>query len=145
MLNKPAKYSDPWFSAKGLLYFIAAGRPPVAIKIGVTKRESYATRLKGIQSSNHEPIEAIGVIEFNDGEKPMVDAEAHERELHRQFGGLQRVRAGTVGQEWFEATPELIAFVLSNSKPPGSSGLPKSVGHLAASNQPLQPTTDTAS
>jgi hypothetical protein len=29
----PKKFSSPWYSKAGLLYFVAAGRPPVAIRL----------------------------------------------------------------------------------------------------------------
>jgi hypothetical protein len=76
---KPEKFSSPWYSKPGLLYFIAAGRPPVAIKIGVTQATTMKTRLKAIQSANHEPVELLGVIRFDSGEKPLLQAEGAAR------------------------------------------------------------------
>ena len=54
------------------------------------------TRLKAIQSANHEPVELLGVIRFDSSEKPLLDPARAERELHktlRQFTasrGLER-------------------------------------------------------
>ncbi len=83
---KPEKFSSPWYSKQGLLYFIAAGRPPVAIKIGVTQATRMTARLKAIQSANHEPVELLGLIRFDSGDKPLLQAERAERELHKRFG-----------------------------------------------------------
>jgi Meiotically up-regulated gene 113 len=87
----PKKFSSPWYSKAGLLYFVAAGRPPVAIKIGVTQATSMKTRLKAIQSANHEPVELLGVIRFDSGEKALLQAERAERELHKRFGSSRLV------------------------------------------------------
>jgi len=88
---KAEKFSWPWYSKQGLLYFVAAGRPPIAIKIGVTQATKMQERLKKIQSANHEPIELLGVIRFDSSEKPLLQAERAERELHKRFASTQRL------------------------------------------------------
>jgi hypothetical protein len=49
------------------------------------------TRLKAIQSANHEPVELLGVIRFDSGEKALLQAERAERELHKRFGSSRLV------------------------------------------------------
>jgi hypothetical protein len=104
------KFSDPWYAKQGVLYFIAAGRPPVAIKIGVTQGFKVTSRLRAIQGSNHEPIDLLGVICFEAGEKPLFDAERREAELHRKFAHLQRFEHSWCGFEWFTSAPDLLEF-----------------------------------
>jgi len=41
----------------------------------------------------------------------MREAERIERETHKAFEALSRAPLGSVGSEWFTATPELIAHV----------------------------------
>jgi hypothetical protein len=126
---KPEKseYQDAWERAPGLLYFVAAGSPPVAVKIGVTKRESLKNRLRAIQTGNHETIEVLGLIAFDDEERPMLAAEAKEKELHAQFAELQRFQHGWVGSEWFTAAPVLLNFIVENAVSPESLQLPRVV------------------
>lgn len=121
------KYSSKWYSDSGIIYFVAAGSPPVAIKIGVTKPDGIVRRLRGIQSSNHELIELLGVILFDKGDKPMLQAERKEQELHKQFSHLQRIVDGNVGHEWFTTVPELLSFVATTAVPPEQLGFPRSV------------------
>jgi hypothetical protein len=121
------KFGSAWYSGHGMLYFIGAGSPPVAIKIGVANRNGVMRRLKGIQSSNHEFVELLGVVCFEKGDKPMLQAERREQELHKQFAHLQRLKDGHVGHEWFTATPELLAFVEANSVPPEQFNLKRHV------------------
>jgi hypothetical protein len=122
-----AKFSDPWYAKQGVVYFIAAGRPPVAIKIGVTQRFKVANRLRAIQGSNHEPIDLLGVICFELGDKPLFEAERREAALHRQFAHLQRFEHGWCGFEWFTSAPELLEFIAANAVPPQTVDLPRSV------------------
>jgi hypothetical protein len=82
-----------------VIYFIAAGTPPVAIKIGMAAvtgnrdlRATITRRLSQIQSSNHERISLLGVIQFTHdthGQHPTWDADAKERELHTEFDRLR--------------------------------------------------------
>ena len=106
-----SKFESEWYSKPGVVYFIAAGSPPVAIKIGVTQRAKLPQRLRQIQSSNHEPISLLGIIIFDGEAKPLLHAERRERDLHRQFAKYQRIADGKVGHEWFSAGPELLAYI----------------------------------
>ena len=106
-----AKYSDPWYAKAGFVYFLAAGDPPEAIKIGVSTHNTFVKRLRSIQSANHERIRVLGVIHFNEGGLPMRDAELREQELHKQFRAFCRAQLGFVGAEWFTAAPELVNFI----------------------------------
>ena len=127
---KPEKFSSPWYSKQGLLYFVAAGRPPVAIKIGVTQATKIRERLKHIQSANHEPIELLGVIRFDCGDKPMLQAERAERELHKRFASTQRLVDWTVGYEWFTTSQELLDYIAAHATPPEQLGLPRSLAQV---------------
>jgi hypothetical protein len=124
---KAAKFSHSWYSRPGYVYFIAAGSPPIAIKIGVTQQTSMHKRLKAIQSSNHEVIELLGVISFHSGDKPLLDCVHAERALHQRFSASQRLADWTVGYEWFTATPEMLAYIVNNSLPPEQLGLPRTI------------------
>lgn len=128
--TKSEKYSHPWYAKSGLLYFIAAGRPPVAIKIGVTQATTMRTRLKAIQSANHEPVELLGVIQFDSGEKPLLQAERAERELHRRFGSSQRLVDWSVGYEWFTTSQELLDYIASHATPPEQLDLPRTLAQI---------------
>jgi hypothetical protein len=130
------KFGSAWYSKPGLLYFIAAGSPPVAIKIGVANRNGFMNRFRGIQGSNHEFVELLGVICFETGEKPMLQAERKERELHEQFAHLQRLKNGHVGHEWFTVSPELMAYIEQHTLPPEKCKLQR---HVSIRVQPKAP------
>ena len=106
-----ARYTSAWYAKPGVIYFVGAGSPPVAIKIGVTQRDKLDQRLRAIQTSNHEPISLLGAITFSEGDLPLLQAERREQELHQQFAKCQRFPDGKVGHEWFSAVPELLAFI----------------------------------
>ena len=106
---------EDWWRSPGYVYFIAAGDPPAAIKIGVTKMDKLKDRIREHQSSNHETLSFLGVLPFLDSEYPMKDAEIHEQKLHNKFVKFQR-RKGA-GHEWFTANPELIEFIERNATP----------------------------
>lgn len=122
-----------------MLYFFAAGSPPAAIKIGVTAlsngctlREGVMRRLRQVQTSNHELVELLGLILFNDGQYPTRVAEVLERELHIKFAQSQRFKPNTRGAEWFTPTPELLQYILGNAQMPESLGVPRLVGQRSA-------------
>ena len=126
-----------------MVYFIAAGEPPVAIKIGMAaqtgKRELrpiIVRRLAQIQSSNHELIQLIGVIHFTQGEFPTRDAEARERELHLEFQDLQRFKRYGRGAEWFTCSPALLSRIREIADEPEKHGLPRTFTALENSRQP---------
>ena len=117
---KKEKYSDAFYLQDAVLYFIAAGRPIQAIKIGVAGRKRIENRLRELQSSNHEVLELLGIIEFPKEKftKPMVDAEARERGFHTQFADLQRLKKWGVGYEWFNPGEGLLHFIAQNTHLP---------------------------
>ena len=119
-----------WWSCPGVVYFVAAGSPPIAIKIGMaaqtgknTLQSTLTRRLSAIQTSNHEIVKLIGVKYFTEGDFPTRDAEIFERELHIEFESLQRFKKHSRGAEWFNATPELIKRVASISNTPQELGV----------------------
>ena len=129
-----------WWSSPGVLYFFAAGSPPVAIKIGVaaltngcTLQEGVMRRLRDIQTSNHELVELLGLILFSDGQYPTRLAEVLERELHIKFAQFQRFKPGTRGAEWFTPSPELLEYIQGNAQQPESLGVPRFVGQRTVS------------
>jgi hypothetical protein len=100
-----------WYDRDGVIYFIAAGSPEVAIKIGVTQLSTWERRIRQIQSANHEEIRLLRKVEFKGGKEPLRRAEHREQEIHRQFEHLRIRAAGTVGCEWFRTAPELRDFI----------------------------------
>jgi len=123
-----------WWSCPGVVYFLAVGEPYLAIKIGVaaqtgTKdlRVSIKRRLDQIQSSNHEPVQIIGITYFEKPkyEYPMWQAEILERELHNEFQHLARFSRDTRGSEWFNPSEKLLARIGEISVPPEQLNLPR--------------------
>jgi hypothetical protein len=104
-----------WWQAPGVIYFLAAGNPAAAIKIGVTTRAALLDRMKKTQARNHESIELLGVIRFSDGEFPTCDAEDPTRLLHGQFAHLCRFKPHTRVSDWFTASPELLEIIAESS------------------------------
>jgi len=71
-----------WWSCPGILYFFAVGDPVIAIKIGVAActnncslLQAVKRRFTAIQTSNHETVELLGVVQFLDGKYPTRQAE----------------------------------------------------------------------
>lgn len=126
-----------WWSCPGVVYFLAVGErepPYIAIKIGVAAQigtrdlqSSLKKRLDQIQSSNHEPIQLIGIVHFdkNKYEYPMWQADALERELHNEFQHLARFARNTRGSEWFNFSEELLIRIKEISVPPDRLKLPR--------------------
>jgi hypothetical protein len=129
-LPTKSETQDKWERSQAVVYFIAAGQPPVAIKIGITGRaeKSVRHRLRAIQSSNHMFIELLGAIPFEQGKRPMLAAQTHEGELHRQFARLQRFERTWVGSEWFTCDDELLYFIRDHATAPEQLGLPRTIG-----------------
>ena len=125
-INK-SEYQREWEDSLGVVYFLAAGKPYRAIKIGVTKKESIEKRLRHIQSANHELIEVLGFIVFENCNKPMLRAELKEKELHKKFSHLQRFEAGWVGSEWFTADKEMLEYIKENTIPPEELSVDRTV------------------
>jgi hypothetical protein len=115
-----------WWSCAGLVYFFGAGNPIVAIKIGVTAltkktpsiAEAIRRRHREIQTSNHEAIQLLGLIHFTEGDRPMRSAEILERELHIRFHLLQRFAPHKRAAEWFNASPDLLAYIAQYAQAP---------------------------
>jgi hypothetical protein len=121
-----------WWSCPGVVYFIGAGDPPIAIKIGMAAQTggmglpaTIVRRLAQIQSSNHELIQLLGVIHFEKGEFPSRDADARERELHIEFQPLQRFKSYRRGAEWFTSSPALLARIREIADEPEKHQLPR--------------------
>ena len=120
-----------WQKSHGFVYFLRAGN---AIKIGVaavptgkTIAQAIQRRFKQIQSSNHERLELLGVIRFQEGERPTLLAEKRERELHSQFQSLLRFKMHSLAAEWFDSSDELLDFVRDNTEPPEALSVPRHV------------------
>src|SRR5262245_58644403 len=112
-----------WWQCPGVVYFIGAGDPPLAVKIGVTaltRGQSLAAavqrRLRGIQTSNHEVVRLLGVVRFTEGQYPTRSAEVLERELHLRFASVQRFAAHSRAAEWFTASDDLLDFIRENTE-----------------------------
>lgn len=132
-----------WWKNPGVIYFIAAGEPPIAIKIGmaaITEKNNrnltntIVRRLSKIQSSNHERIRLLGVIHFTHetyGPYPTREAEAKERELHNEFKSHCRFAAYTCGAEWFNPVPELLARIEEVATKPEALQLPSYFSSVA--------------
>jgi hypothetical protein len=137
---KAPKVSDnpimaSWQRLPGFVYFIRASN---AIKIGVaavpngrTMGQAITKRFKQIQSANHECLELLGAITFQDGERPTLLAETRERELHARFESSLRFKTHTIAAEWFNSSDELLAFVRDNAEPAEALGAPRRVASPA--------------
>ncbi len=122
-MSGKSDFQDAWERSPGYVYFMAAGDPHVAIKIGITKNSQLRQRLGSIQGSNHEPLILLGVIPFTE----MKDAQRKERELHGLFAHLQRFEKGWVGSEWFTPAPDLRSFIADHAEAPETLGLVESI------------------
>jgi len=113
MDDSQKRFTSAYYSKPGVLYFVAAGNPPCAIKIGVSTSDGFARRLRALQSANHERIEVLGLIRFEKStySLPMREAERRERALHGQFRTHCRAKPGSVGHEWFDPAPELLQYI----------------------------------
>ncbi len=126
-----------WWSCPGVVYFLGVGDPTVAVKIGmlaITERlniqTAVARRVGQMQTSNHEPIQILGLILFGDCEYPTRQAETVEREMHLKYSHLARFKAGTKGSEWFNSSSELLAEIADISIGPESFGIPRCCASL---------------
>lgn len=116
------KFSSDWYSKPGVVYFIAAGQPFKAVKIGVTQKAKVEQRLRAIQCDNHEPVELLGVLVFDRDGKTVRDAEQMEQRLHGEFAAFQLIQDGRVGHEWFKAENALLSYIQANATPPEKMG-----------------------
>ena len=129
-----------WWSCPGVVYFLGVGNPVFAVKIGmlaVTEKlniqTAVARRVGQMQTSNHEPIEVLGLISFSECDYPTRTAEMKERELHLKYSHLARFKAGTKGSEWFNSSPDLLSEIRATSSTPESFGIPRCYAALASS------------
>src|SRR5690348_3526881 len=120
-------FTDPWYFKPGYVYFLGAGDPLKAIKIGVTLASGFRARLRHHQSSNHEPLRVLGIIEFTSEGKNMRLAEELERALHQRFAWHQRFQASWVGSEWFNPHKEICDYIAENCSLCSKHGLIESV------------------
>ena len=146
---RPPKHPDlalpstrEWWGCPGVVYFLGVGTPVVAVKIGMlavtgklTLQTAVARRMGQIQTSNHEPIQLLGLISFSECEFPTREAEVTERVLHSEFAHLARFAAGTKGAEWFSCSPELLSRIQQIAVAPEVFGLPKSFAAVAPSRE----------
>ena len=130
-MNKKSLIQEKWEQSPGYVYFIAAGDPIVAIKIGVTKQKGMKQRLGSHQSSNHVPLRILAVIPFEGMERPMVEAEKKEKELHKKFAHLQRFQSGWVGSEWFTVSDELLKEIDKIGTKPSELGIKDTIASIA--------------
>jgi hypothetical protein len=139
-LERPTKIltDDDWKRSLGIVYFLAAGNPPVAIKIGSAIRQGMKRRLQGLQCGNHETLELLGVLCVSEGEHPRIEADRIEREHHKRFAHLQRFKDTYVGHEWFTAAPELLVYIAEHTIPPEQVGLPRLVGVPINRNEQIE-------
>ena len=98
---------EAWEQSPGFVYFIAAGDPADAIKIGISTEATLKSRIRRIQGSNHEKLKLLGLIRFSN----MKDAEAHEQDLHKDFEQFQRHLKGTAGHEWFNPAQDIFDYI----------------------------------
>ena len=129
----PTSTSDfqlSWWRQRAIVYFIAAGNPPIAIKIGVTQWQSAKKRIGACQTGNHEALRLIGIHRFIEGDFPLKSAEDKERELHHIFRKWQRFPEGTRGHEWFTASEELIDYIRSHADQPTEHGFTTYVSEM---------------
>lgn len=101
-----------WEQSPGFVYFIAAGDPADAIKIGISTEATLKSRIRRIQGSNHEKLKVLGLIRF----PTMKEAETREQKLHEDFEQFQRHPKGTAGQEWFNPIQEIFDYINTNKE-----------------------------
>lgn len=138
-----------FYKPPGVIYFIAAGDPPVAIKIGMASvsgdlRAAITRRLSQIQSSNHTLIRLLGVIQFTHdthGPHPTREAEAMEQHLHKEFDSLRLFAPYMRGAEWFKPDEVLLKRIDEIATKPEALQLPKFFSS-AAQVGPLNPVSN---
>lgn len=127
MAKEKSEPMSRWESSPGFIYFISAKDPPIAIKIGISTQRDIKRRFSTIQGGNHEQLFLIGVIPFDSGDKPMLDAWKRERQLHKQFTHLQHAEDGWAGSEWFAPSVDLLCFIKANALDPSQRNLERTI------------------
>jgi hypothetical protein len=118
-----------WERQDGFVYFIGAGDPPEAIKIGIAIRESMLKRLKALQTSNHQPLHILGLVYFANEERPMASANALEKALHEKYESSRRLVNGP-GNEWFSVSVDLLAEIENVATDPTAYDVPRTIATL---------------
>lgn len=101
---------EAWEQSPGYVYFIAAGDPAAAIKIGISTEVAFKRRFKTIQGSNHERLKCLGLIPF----PTMNEAQHRENKLHEGFEQFRRRPKGAAGHEWFITDQEIFDYIDTN-------------------------------
>jgi hypothetical protein len=81
-----------------VIYFV---KNPDDGRIKIGQSENVRSRILWLRSTSKANVELLGVME---GSRLL------EREIHARFA------SGWIDGEWFEATPELLAFIAENTK-----------------------------
>jgi hypothetical protein len=130
--------TQTWWACHGVAYFLGVGDPVVAVKIGVlaitsqfTLKSAVRRRLAQIQTSNHEPVQILGLKLFESGRFPTRDPEVLERQLHIEFSHLARFKPGTKGSEWFHSSPQLFQRIAELLVPPEQLDVPRYIAVVA--------------
>lgn len=131
-----------WWACPGVVYFFGVGNPVEAIKIGMlavtpqfTLASAVRRRLAQIQTSNHEPVQVLGLKSFESGSFPKREAEILERVLHTEFTHLARFKPGTKGSEWFHSSPQLLQRIAELSAPPEQLNVPRCIAVVAGARE----------
>ena len=130
--------TQKWWACPGVVYFLGVGNPVVAVKIGMLAITSQFTlasavrrRLSQIQTSNHEPVQVLGLKPFKSGAFPTREAEILERQLHIEFAHSARFRPGSKGSEWFHSSPQLLQRIAELSVLPEQLNIPRCIAVVA--------------
>lgn len=134
--------TQKWWACHGVVYFLGVGDPVAAIKIGMlaitsqfTLESAVRRRLAQIQTSNHEPVQVLGLKPFESGSFPTREAEVLERQLHIEFAHLARFKPGTKGSEWFHSSPQLLQRIAELSIPPEQLNVPRCIAVVAVAQK----------
>lgn len=87
-----------------MIYFIQAGSHDAPVKIGYSSSRDPEKRRKELQTGNPYRLRVIGVIPEG--------TVSREQELHYKF------RSASLEGEWFDYTPELREFVITQTELP---------------------------
>lgn len=134
--------TQKWWACPGVVYFLGVGNPAAAVKIGMlavtpqfTLESAVRRRLSQIQTSNHEPVQVLGLKVFDSGGFPTREAEVLERQLHIEFAHLARFKPGTKGAEWFHSSPQLFQRIVELSVPPEQLNVPRCIAVIASAQK----------
>lgn len=114
MKKQKSQATINWENSSGYVYFIAAGEPAIAIKIGISTVNDFKRRFSTIQGGNHEQLFLLGVMPCAN----MSEAMKREQRLHGKYADLQLAEKGWVGSAWFRPSEELLASIASETVKP---------------------------